>query len=452
MVGFAILSLTNVPRVKAFGYSDALLAPDLPSDLSAYYLASSPAPGFFETSEYMIGNATVGVVLPESSGAINVSTEDWSDAEESQVVDEIQTALNWWKVQNPFANVNFTLSVNYRVPTKYEPISCKGYPPSSGGEEDLWIRDTMNALGYPGADYFGQVRNYINALRNSYNTNWAFAVFVVDSSSDLDGKFSEGTYFAYAYLGGPFLVMTYDNDGWGIDDMDKVTAHEVGHIFYATDEYNGVPEYSGYLNVLDVDSSSALMDDNDWWLSTGTIGQIGWRDTDGDGIQDIADTYPDTALNPYAPDPTTNPYPTYTGNATEIPYPNNNPYGTSRDVTINRITKVEYRADGGVWNKAIPSDGAFDEAEEGFYFTAPYLSVGPHTIETYGANSVGNNETSYGSDTVTRRLGPAIGGINIPVAKLNLIAPYVGAASTLLAAIVMTAKLSKRIKREEKTR
>lgn len=44
-------------------------------------------------------------------------------------------------------------------------------------------------------------------------------------------------HFAYARLGGPRLVMHFDNDGWGPDQIDRVFAHETGHIFNAPDEY-----------------------------------------------------------------------------------------------------------------------------------------------------------------------------------------------------------------------
>jgi PKD repeat protein len=316
------------------------------------------------------------------------------------VTSEIQAALDWWSAENPSADVTFTVDWNYRVPTSYEPIN------RPHTDQGLWIHEAMSYLGYTGVNYFTQVEGYVNALRNSTGTDWAFAMFIVDSSNDADGGFADSTsggwkYFAYAYIGGPFLVMTYDNYNWGIGNMDRVTAHEMGHIFYATDEYDGEPDYSGYLNVLDVDGSGALMDDNTWWLSTGTMGQIGWRDTDGDGIQDIVDNYPNTILNPYSPDPTYTGTLTYSGSVTETLYPNNNPYGTGVDLTINTITLVQFRIDHGAWLDATAADGVFDEETESFTFTTPQLSVGTHTIETRGINSVGNAETSYSSDVVT---------------------------------------------------
>jgi hypothetical protein len=81
-----------------------------------------------------------------------------------------------------------------------------------------------------------QVRSYVNDVRTTFQTDWAFAVFVVDSLNDPDGKFANGL-SAYAYLNGPFVIMTYDNGGWGFDKMDFVMAHEMGHIFGAQDQY-----------------------------------------------------------------------------------------------------------------------------------------------------------------------------------------------------------------------
>jgi hypothetical protein len=87
-------------------------------------------------------------------------------------------------------------------------------------------------------------------IRKSWGMDWAFIIFVVDSYNDAQGAYADATGFgwkryAYAYLNGPYLVVTYDNDGWGIDRMDRVVAHETGHIFGATDEYDGKPEQVG---------------------------------------------------------------------------------------------------------------------------------------------------------------------------------------------------------------
>jgi len=370
-------------------------------------------PGYYETSEFLIGSVAVGVILPESNGTIDRSTEDWTSSEESQVVSKIRASLDWWAAYNPSANVSFSMEVQYRVPTSYEPIN------RPIEEHWLWKSETMTYLGYPGttwADLWNQTLDYINDLRNRLGTNWAFAIFVADSSNDPDGRFRAFPYSAYACLGGPYFVIPYSR-------LNGVTAHELGHIFYATDEYNGMREYGGYLNVSDIDGSGCLMDNNHLHLSEGTEGQIGWRDTDGDGILDIVDTVPDTTLNPYLPDPTSHSTLTYTGSVTVTAYPNHNPsfwWHERRNITINTITNVEYRIDNGPWMNAMAVDGAFDEAQEIFTFTTPSLSGGDHIIEVRGTNSVGNVETSYASDIVTIAMPTVTASVSIHPSTLKL--------------------------------
>ena len=381
--------------------NDALIPPDIPPEHN-----SPITPGYYETSEYLIGSVAVGIVFLESNGTIDLSTEDWTSPRESQVVSEIRdSGLSWLADYNPDANVSFVFDIHYGVPTSYEPINRPSY--TGTGDQKLWIGQAMTYLGYPGTYYFTQVRDYVNDLRDTLDTDWAFSIFVVDSLNDGDGMFTDGK-FAYAYLGGPFLVMTYDNNGWGIGKMDNVVAHETLHIFYATDEYDGTPEYSGYLNVQDDDGAFCIMNPSAsiypiWTICPATQGQLGWLDTDVDGILDIVDTFPDTTLNPYIPDPINNATLVYTGSVTEVPHPNNNPWywNTGRNITINAIAGVQFRIDYSAWVNATATDGVFDEAVEYFTFTTASLSAGTHTIETRGINSVGNAEMSYSSDTVS---------------------------------------------------
>ena len=214
----------------------------------------------------------------------------------------------------------------------------------------------------------------------------------------------DGTY-AHASIGGPYFIMTLDGPfkGGTSSRLSFITAHEIGHIFYATDEYNGVKEYSGYLNASDNDYANCLLRWDVWKLCDATQEQIGWRDTDSDGILDIMDTFPETALNSYS---ISNNILTYAGFVTEVPYPNHNPYTYTwpthqmRDITINTIADVEYRIDSGQWHKASPIDVAFDEAVESFTFSAS-LPDGTHLIEVRGINSVGNIDPSYTRLVVT---------------------------------------------------
>jgi len=378
----------------------------IPRDFLNYQnlLSYNPDPGFYETSEYMIGTVAVGVILPESTGGS--STEDWTTNEQNQVTSEITAALNWWKGQNTNAGINFLYDWNYAISTVHEPINGPSVFTDPTWEA-TWVKDVMSSMGYNSGTEFDRVRNYINNLRTTKGTDWAFAVFVVDSSADLDGCFSDAnppaSFYpcAWGYIGGPWVVMTYDNNGWGISAMDQVMAHETGHIFYAQDEYDGPTSQSGYFGAYESEYSGCLMHNNFLCLSVGTKLQIGWRDTDTDTIEDIIDTYPSTSINAYLPDPTSQTTLTYSGSSTVVPYTNNNPYGTSNDVTINTIAKVEYRINSGSWTGAQASDGLFDEPIEDYTMNVGPLSPGTYTIETRAMNSVSNYDLSPASDIVT---------------------------------------------------
>ena len=356
-------------------------------------ISAAPEPGSLDTSRFMMGSVAYALILPESNGAVDVNQENWTAAEIASVSSAVQAGVTWWAGQEPNASLSFSYDPlsPYVIDTSYEPIN---HPKS---DEGLWINEVMASLGYTSGTHFDRVRAFDNALRANLGTDWAFTIFVVDSTVDPDELFADGMYFAYAYLGGPFQVQTYDNDGWGIARMDRVTAHETGHIFWATDEYDEGPpgfnpgdddEISGYLNIQEIFLSECVMDTNILCVSDavppllsgsqGTRGQIGWRDSGGNpGIFDILDVPPETTLTPHA-DPTSDETPTYTGTATVVAYPS---LDGLMDVTINTIADVEFRVDGGPWASATPSDGAFDEAVEAFTFTVSTLLEGTHTIE-----------------------------------------------------------------------
>jgi len=362
---------------------------------------TGPGPGYYDTSEYLIGSVALGVIFLESNGVNDPNTENWTSTEVASVRSEINQTITWWAAQNSYAGITFALDVQLNVQISYEPIIHPS-PFTDPAWEKLWVSEAMASLGYTSGDWMKRTRDYLNAIRLTYSTDWAYAVYIVDSSADIDGCFSDG-YSAYGYLGGPFVVMTYDNGGWGIAGMDQVFAHETGHIFWATDEYNGVTEYSGYLNAADVEGSGCLMDTNVLTLSSGTQLQVGWRDTDGDTILDIIDTFPETTVIPYTPDPTSNHILVYTGNAMDVAYPNQNPQPSDpgNDITLNCIVLVLYRIDGGTYMPTAPSDGAWDEWQEGYTFTTVYLPSGSHLIEVVSMNSVSNVDQTPARDTVT---------------------------------------------------
>jgi hypothetical protein len=386
--------------------NDTRIAPK-PSDTRVQASGAPYGAGFYDTSEYLIGDVAVAIILPESNGAIDPNQENWASNDISSVVGEIQAGMSWWAAREPRAHLSFTYSVSI-VSTSYEPIR------RSSNDEGLWIGEVMQNMGYTSGDYYYRVRSYLNSVRNTYGTDWAISIFVAHSYWDLDGRFADGL-FAYAYYGGPFMVMTYDNDEYFLWNMDAVTAHEFGHLFYAVDEYYGAgepcTERSGYLNIETRNSeygsclinvACIMRSDVPPYTSNSicsyTRGQVGWSDSDGDGVLDIVDFYPQNTLNAYGPDPTTNPTPSYSGYASSrATYPNNNPKSLTRNsITINKITGVYFWVEDTNGNTirpsqlASPTDGQFDSAFENYVFTVnPALTSGTYKIASVAWNSEG---------------------------------------------------------------
>ncbi len=338
------------------------------------------------TSDFMIGNVVVSVIFPESSGGADPNIENWTPERQTQALSKIMAGLDWWTHQNPRSPLSFTV-ISQTVQTKYEPITRPYY------DEALWIPDIMSKLGYTGSR-FGATRAYINDLRTQYHADWGYVIFVCDSLIDANGKFADG-YFAYSYLGGPFTVMTYDNNGYGISNMDVVLAHETGHIFNALDEYAGASspnDYShGYFPTMNGNHQYATTADSPesimrggirWGLDSWAKLMIGWRDADNNGRDDVVDRAPvvNFASQPSSQAGVSN----FNGSAHVTVLPRQgNPNGNG--ITVDTISKVEYRLGSGAWAEASAVDGGFDSGTESFIFN---LGGGDATTQAVSAQNV----------------------------------------------------------------
>ncbi len=185
-------------------------APASPGEFAA------PAPSAAApTSAYMEGSVAVGIVIVEGPTA----DLQFSAAEQVKVVAEVQNGLGWYASQNPAAEITFSYDIQI-VRVNVNP------DPNASDLEALWRDPAIAQLGYPGSwDGVGQ---YVEHLRVTLGTRWTYAGFFTKYPL---------SWFAYASIGGPRLVMDYDNDGWGPDNIDRVFAHETGHIFTCPDEY-----------------------------------------------------------------------------------------------------------------------------------------------------------------------------------------------------------------------
>lgn len=390
---------------------DALLwsAPDSTPSGESNGIAGSPSTSSApfgatdnDTTEYLIGNVYVTVVLFESNGTIDANRENWTPTMRNQVKAEIQEGLQWW-VDTYNARTSSTTPLYFDIDFTYAdtPVST-GYEPitqSAMSNEYLWISDFLQRAGRPAvtsrAGALMAVRDFDADQRDSHNCDWAFTVFIANSANDFDGCYSDGS-FAYAYVGGPWVTMTYTNDGWGIDHMGQVLAHETGHIFYALDEYPGsgcvYTDYSGYYNVQNVNAYdghpnrssrvASIMAEEDLQnaayaahtSSPSSLQAVGLRDTDGDGILDVLDV-PLTLTGSGSYNASSGVY-TFSGHSAVQTLVNRNPYGMGNDITLNKVDLIQYRVDSGAWVNGHTYGGTDVDVSQ-----AVNIASGRHTVE-----------------------------------------------------------------------
>jgi len=319
-----------------------------------------------DTGEFMLGRVGVTVVLLESNGQIDPSTEDWTITHRNEVMNKIEEGLNWWPQllakQNTKHDLEFIIDrkfVDTAFSTAYEPISRRS------DDYSLWVNEFLNAQGFGGQSLLdANMRAFNQSQRLKLNTDWAFTIFVAHSTSDQDGKFAEGGSFdqAFSFAGGLFEVVPSTRPA-------STFAHETGHMFWALDEYQGSASYyrqRGYYNTQNTNSLVANPNPNfsqqDSIMSDGvslqrayenktspasTLAMIGWKDSDGDGIFDLLDVPIQLdVLGVY--DPFTSMY-RWNGTATVGTLPNVNSSGNQSSITLNKIDRIEARIGLGVW-------------------------------------------------------------------------------------------------------
>jgi hypothetical protein len=221
------------------------------------------------TSLYLIGSVAVGVVLVSRDTGAEVLT----DAERIQIVQEVQEGLDWLARVEPRARVSFVYDIRpvtvTSTPGPYDGV----VEPYERFERD-WRDAALAAMGY-GSGRPGY-QQYANELRSNRHTDWAYVAFFTKYPLN---------HFAYAIF--EKVVMSYANDGWGPDNINRVFAHESCHIFGAADEY-GSCDCGGTSGHLAVPNSNCvncfppgaqipcLMNANTLEMCGFSRGQIGW--------------------------------------------------------------------------------------------------------------------------------------------------------------------------------
>lgn len=340
-----------------------------------------------DTAEFMLGTVHVSVVLLESNKVISADNptvgtpqeENWTEASINAVKQKVTDGLQWWvdtlegitdKHQLSF-NIDFT-HADTPISTSFEPIT----QPSS--DYQFWIYDFLNSEVDTTGLFTTDVRAYNHQQREANNTNWAFTIFVVNDENDENHKFAAGGLErAFAFPGGLFLVTLASRPA-------STITHETGHIFWAMDEYQGggtfdqtrgyydtqninawnnsTPGYQRVPSIMDrgaCEEGGGLLCDayQQNTSAQSSLAAVGWRDSDGDGIFDVLDVehsldgtgFYDAGTGTYW----------FVGESSVQTLPNLNPRVSSlpteslqNDITINRISRAEYRIDGGAWQVA----------------------------------------------------------------------------------------------------
>ncbi len=319
-----------------------------------------------DTAEFMLGDVLVNVVLFESDGSIDLNLEDWTEQAKNEVKATVAEGLTFWEdlldAQGSVHELNFQLDFTYLdnpVQTGFEPIL------RSSNDYYLWVDNFLDQAGFQtSGDLSEDILAFNHAERVAHGTDWAFTIFVANASNDADGSFGVGGFSqAFAFAGGRFLVMPSGRPA-------STVAHEAAHIFYAFDEYPGAKSYydtRGYYNTQNLNAwtgnpnpSERVLSllDNDlelafaqYAVSQSALEMMGWRDSDGNGVFDVLDV-PHQLSGSGRYDESAGSY-HFVGQASVSTLPNLNPAGLGNDITLNEVSRVQFRVDDGPWQDAL---------------------------------------------------------------------------------------------------
>lgn len=339
-----------------------------------------------QNSEFLMGSVLINVVLPESDAGI----EWWTDQEIAELLTDINLGLNQYVQQTHWVSLSFIVNCpphHRRVPVSIEPIE------GNWNSDWRWITDAMRALdvdpGYGGS--LGMTHAYNNRTRIQRGTDWVFTAYIADASENEcwlplpDGS----QYVAYAYLGGPYIVVPYPACRFGAGiGFAHVFIHEMSHIFWALDEYasagqscnatsgylnyrNGNSYYGGFTGIPCGEGLPCIM--NNAALTAPlpickfTMGQVGLGDDNGNSIPDLYEIPPriDLLKSPSQGDTTYDGSYLLIGRFRNEALPNMNPYiDASRRVSYApKLVAGWMRINNGFWTAFVPSAGAWDGSE-----------------------------------------------------------------------------------------
>jgi len=235
--------LTVMPLVN-----DALERPRLDSRLyqnesDGRDVAAPPGEAPPAISQSMTGTVAVALFFVESDGTIDRDSYSWNATDEQETFNRALSGLSFWSSEAAKYGVSLTFTLFHYPST--DPVNRQGYEPviHPQSQDYLWIEKIMANSGFLTGNRFDRVTAFNASLRLKAGTDSAYSVFVAYNPPPAPSSFADG-YSAYAYLGGPYIQMLFINNGWGKEAFGICLRHEMGHIFWACDEYYQ-PGYGG---------------------------------------------------------------------------------------------------------------------------------------------------------------------------------------------------------------
>jgi hypothetical protein len=361
--------------------------------------------GHTQTSEIFLGRVSVGVILPDTPGAF------YSPHDAESVVNAVEGAMEFWAQEIGSIGVSFSYDVRSGVSCSRDFAVVQPRQ-----QETAWVSEILGNMGYAGAGSADdRVYAYLNDLRVSLGTEWAICFFIPKVNA------FNASYVSYSRIGGPYGVIPAGAELEGNryvlgKRLTHLVIHETAHLFWAQNEHapgqgeDAAPcsRRSGYFAAYNFNSlyqdhtclgaphEACSMEVPQAAVCVHTLAQMGLRNTDGDGIPDLLDTYPEVDLDPI-PDTITTVLPVISGVAREVVPPNFAGDGSRNAITFNTIEHVVYRIDRmtdslgyELWLRADPPGGWPDTLTLPFSFVPDSLTAGPHRIAVRAVNSAGN--------------------------------------------------------------
>jgi len=390
---------------------------------AAKALAAEPDPDI--SVPFASGTVVVSIVLPESNGAAEPSTEDWTETSIRETQLKIQAALDNVVLAEPNADLRYIVHVESApaagglagtVDSDYE-FGKHAQWNDWEGEQMVISHLLGKILGHPVAppDFFTASLEYTLSLRTRYQADAAYFIMVAPN-----GNYTAGLR-AHAFINGPFTVL---DTSYGSDTF----THEFGHIFGAADEYcpdacTPPTAMQGYLGIYNAnaeyrfgpwggvaagrgEAATSLMISN--WPGTingYTRGSWGWLDTDGDGVVEVRDTTPVSLLAGAASGKAIR----LTG--TILDQPASRLGGTA--YSVNRIDALEYRIGNGAWFRV--GLNASQRGRQDLDLKIQGLPAGTHRVSLRPINSVGNVGPTQKVDVTITSTGNAAPHLRLDV-------------------------------------